>query len=199
MIICQLSIKINWTNNQQNQQNLPNNLLVHREIITLAKGWWRLSTTNDRSWNQELLSQIKNSPSEHMHWWSFTKYTMLVDNRRKNKRDNAPERWGYHTFSSLLGAWSWITTHCSHLLITTSLLVKDGHRSRIDPTTMQRETNWPRQERHFWCLWTGRESGWDAVGMPAAGICHLMVCRRPLVMSPWMSENPATCLPSVIL
>ena len=112
MIICQLSIKINWTNNQQNQQNLPNNLLVHREIITLAKGWWRLSTTNDRSWYQELLSQVKNSPSEHMHWWSFTKYTMLVDNRRKNKRDNAPERRGYHTFSSLLGAWSWITTHC---------------------------------------------------------------------------------------
>jgi len=29
----------------------------------------------------------------------------------------------------------------AHMLITTSFLVKDGHRRRIDPTTMQRETN----------------------------------------------------------
>lgn len=54
VIIWQLSIKINWTNNQQNLQNLPNNLLVDRVIITLAKGWSQLSTTNDRSWNQDI-------------------------------------------------------------------------------------------------------------------------------------------------
>jgi len=66
---------------------------------------------------------------------------MLVDNRRKNK-------WTMHlkeeatTLSPLYWELDPGSLHIvAHMLITTSFLVKDGHRRRIDPTTMQRETN----------------------------------------------------------
>lgn len=139
-----------------------------------------------------LISQIKSSPPEHMHQWSFTQWIWCwstVEERTK----------GQCTWKERLPHFLLSTVHIvAHLLIATSLLVKDEYRSRIDATTMQ----WDQLTESGTTFLMLADWAWVRMRcsrMPATGIYHLMVCQWPLVMSPWMSENPATFLPSVIL